>query len=110
MTVRPRKLYSAAAERQFEERYGRRGKLVWGETMNKVAREQVASSPSGVKIEHVRAHTETNAQGTEFLVRAHTVQIRAHPHRRGEHPGRCTAACRAGRTPHLERRRRRGRR
>ena len=77
--------------------------------MNKVAREQAAKNPNGVKIEHVRAHAETNANGTDFVVRAHTVEIRAHPHKRGEHPGRCTPECRAGHIPHLERRARRRR-
>lgn len=95
-----RKLYSPATERAFKKRYGRRGEEVYGRVIYKVASEQAAKSPRGVKVEHVRGHTATNAAGTTYRVEAHEVRIHAESHGRGHHRGRCTAACRHGIVAH----------
>lgn len=104
-------LNSEEAKREFERRYGKEhGDLVWGETMGKVAREQAERSPSGVKVEHIPSHISFSKTGKREVVEAHEARIYAHPHSRGEHAGRCTAACRRGSVAHrhVRGRRRRG--
>ena len=109
-----RRLYRGRAKaielRDFEARYGKaKGPRVYGATVGKVAREQVAASPSGVKVEHVRGHMSFSSEGRPERVRAHKARIVvAHPHPRGEHAGACSRDCRAGRTAHLHMRARRG--
>jgi hypothetical protein len=88
---------------EFEERYGREhGKEVYGATVGKVAREQAAER-GGEKVEEIPTHySERN--GKRFEVRAHEAVVVAHPHSRGEHSGRCSAACRRGEIGHRHRR------
>lgn len=107
MSRRERHLYRDGAKRrelsEFERRYGsRHGKEVYGEVVGKVAREQ-AEERGGEKVEEVRAHY-AERDGTRFKVRAHEAVVVAHPHSRGEHSGRCSAACRRGEIAHRHRR------
>ena len=74
--------------------------MVWGETIGKVAREQAAVRPGGIKVEHVGAHEAISDRGTEFTVRAHIARVCSKPHRRGHHAGRCTPRCRKGLVSH----------
>jgi len=102
---RPRHLNTSASRREFEERYGKEhGDLVWRETIGKVAREQAAKSPSGVKVERIPGHVSISDRGTRFRVRPHEARIVAHKHSRGEHAGRCSAACRRGEIGHPHKR------
>lgn len=87
----------------------RTAKLNYGSARTEVKIAQAKRKEQRSLVKTKRLHAETNAQGTDFVVLAHTVEIRSHPHKRGEHSGRCTPDCRAGRTPHLERRARRRR-
>ena len=103
---RARHLDSKAARKGFEERYGKaHGDLVWRETLGKVAREQAAASPSGVKLEHIPGHVSTSDRSKRFKVRPHEAYVVAHPHSHGEHAGRCSAACRRGEIAHRHKRR-----
>lgn len=109
--TRSRKLYSSATERRFEEEYGpRRGKLIFGKTVGKVAREQAARNPSGVKIERVKGHWDTNQGGTTFYVEGHLTRVvakRTHSESHSSaahHRGPCSPACRRGLIPHRHRR------
>ncbi|MGI0151950.1 MAG: hypothetical protein ACREC5_08450 [Thermoplasmata archaeon] len=107
---RPRHLDSDAARREFEARYGKEhGDLVWRETLGKVAREQAAESPRGVKIEKIPGHVSTSDRGTKFRVRSHEARVIAHPHSHGEHSGPCSTACRRGDVAHKHKRPLRGR-
>jgi len=88
---------------EFEDRYGKtRGKEAYGATVGKVAREQAAER-GGEKVEDVRAHY-AERDGKRYEVRAHEAVVLAHPHSRGEHSGRCSAACRRGEIGHKHRR------
>ena len=61
---RPKHLNSEESRKEFEDRYGKEhGDLVWGETMGKVAREQAAKSPSGVKVEDIPALVSISDRG-----------------------------------------------
>ncbi len=105
MRRRGRHLDSEAERREFEERYGKQhGDLVWRETLGKVAREQAAKSPSGVKVEHVPGHISFSSKGTPERVRPHETFIEAHPHSYGHHAGRCSGGCRRGAETHKHRR------
>lgn len=102
---RSKHLNSESAKRGFEERYGKEhGDLVWRETMSKVAREQAAENPGGVKVEKIPGHVSMSANGKREWVRPHEAYIVAHPHSRGEHAGRCSKACRRGEVGHPHRR------
>ena len=100
----------AQERKDFEARYGKaHGDAVYGATVGKVAREQAAASPSGVKIEHVRGHMSFSSTGAPEKVRPHTARIVvSHPHSRGEHKGPCSRDCRAGKVGHTHLRPRRG--
>ncbi|MDE1822064.1 MAG: hypothetical protein KGI98_14585 [Euryarchaeota archaeon] len=100
----------AQERKDFEARYGKKhGDAVYGATVGKVAREQAAASPSGVKIEHVRGHMSFSSAGAPERVRPHTARIVvSHPHSRGEHKGPCSRDCRAGKVGHTHLRSRRG--
>lgn len=101
---RRKHLNSEESKREFERRYGKEhGDLVWGETMGKVAREQAARNPSGVKVEHVPSHISFSKTGKREVVRGHDAYIQTHPHSRGHHGGRCDGNCRRGIRPHKHR-------
>lgn len=105
MPRRSKHLNSAASKRAFEERYGKEhGDLVWGETMGKVAREQAAKEPSGVKPEKIPGHVSFSKAGKREWVRPHEAHVRAHPHPRGEHEGPCSKECRRGLVAHPHKR------
>lgn len=69
----------AREEREFRRRYGRRGPEVYGRTIGKVAREQAARNPRGVKIERVRPHGSHSRTGKPERVGGHRATIRADP-------------------------------
>lgn len=101
MAGRSRRLNSEASKKAFEQRYGKEhGDLVWGETIGKVAREQAAKSPSGVKTEKIPGHVSFSKSGKRERVQAHEAHIRAHVHPRGEHEGPCSKECRRGLVAH----------
>lgn len=82
---RPRHLYSSPSEREavmreFEERYGKRGKEVYGKTVGKVRREQVSKGRS--PIEQVKRHVSRSRSGKREIVRAHPARIRPYPKRK----------------------------
>ncbi len=98
-------LNSEAERKRFEERYGKEhGDLVWRETLGKVAREQAAESPSGVKVERIPGHVSYSERGSREWVRPHEAYVEAHPHGSRHHGGKCGSACRRGITPHRHRR------
>ncbi len=104
---RPRHLSSDAEREEFERRYGKEhGDRVWGATLAKVAEEQAARSPSGVKVEEIPGHVAYSDRGRRYEVRPHEARFHAHPHSRGsrDHDGPCSRDCRAGRVPHPRRR------
>lgn len=98
-------LYSEETKRDFERRYGKEhGDEVWRETIGKTAAEQAASSPGGVKREHVPGHISFSKSGTPFRVRPHDAYVHAMPHSYGHHGGKCGPECRRGIVPHKHRR------
>lgn len=98
-------LYSEASKREFEERYGKEhGDLVWQETIGKVAREQAAQQPGGVKVEHIPGHVSFSSSGKRERARPYDAYVHARPHSYGHHAGRCDGACRRGVRPHKHRR------
>lgn len=98
-------LNSEESKREFEKRYGKeRGDRIWGETMNKVAHEQAANSPSGVKRETIPGHISFSSRGSRERVRGHYAYVHAAPHSRGHHAGPCDGSCRAGMRAHKHRR------
>lgn len=113
---RPRYLYRNAeererVEREFERRYGggrsetgESPREIYGATVGKVAREQAAHEPGGVKVEHVPGHISFSREGDREWVRSHEAFVHAHPHPHGHHGGRCDGACRKGVRAHKHRR------
>lgn len=111
--ARRRRLYSPESRQEFERRYEAEGyskeraDRIFGASVGKVAAEQAAESPGGVKVERVEGHTAYSDRGTRFQVRPHTASVRAHahPHGRGHHGGTCDGDCRRGRVAHTHGRR-----
>jgi hypothetical protein len=104
---KPNHLNSEGARLEFQERYGKEhGDVVWRETLSKVAREQAAKNPSGVKVEEIPGHISFSSKGTREHVKAHPAYVHAKPHGRGHHAGRCSSACRRGIIPHRHKSRR----
>lgn len=113
--LRRRKLYSDASKRDFERHYENEGyskeraDRIYGATVGKVAAEQAAERPGGVKVEEVRGHVAYSDRGTRFRVRPHTARVHAHahPHSRGHHRGACDGECRRAHHAHAHTGRRR---
>ena len=107
---RARRLYRGEENREselrdFERRYGKEhGREVYGEVVGKVAREQAAHEPGGVKLEHVKGHISFSREGRPERVRPHLAYVHAAPHSYGHHSGRCDGACRKGARAHRHRR------
>ena len=105
-----RHLYRNARDREaeirdFERRYGKEhGREVYNEVVGKVAREQAAHEPGGVKVEHVKGHISFNSRGAREVVRPHEAFVHAHPHSHGHHGGRCDGGCRRSAQSHKHRR------
>lgn len=112
--ARRRRLYSPESRQEFERRYEAEGyskeraDRIFGATVGKVATEQAAERPGGIKVEQVKGHVAYSDRSTRFRVRPHSARIHAHahPHARGHHRGTCDGECRSGRRAHLHGRRR----
>jgi hypothetical protein len=95
-------------EREFEkagmspEAAKERADRVYGGSVNRVAHEQAAKNPSGVKEERVKGHIAFSDRGARFKVSPHNAEVRSHPHShgRGHHRGPCDGSCRRGRRAH----------
>ena len=91
--------------REFEARYGpEHGREVYGAVVGKVAREQAAYRPGGVKVEHIPGHISFSSKGQREWVRGSERYVHAHPHSRDHHGGRCGSECRRAMTGHRHRR------
>lgn len=97
-------LYTEEEREDFRRRYGKRGDEVFGETLGKVAREQAAARPGGVKVEHVEGHVAFSDRGPGFRVRGHEAFVHAHPHGRDHHAPPCGPGCRHAMRSHKHRR------
>ncbi|MCI4317670.1 MAG: hypothetical protein L3J96_03960, partial [Thermoplasmata archaeon] len=75
--ARRRRLYSPGSQREFERRYEAEGyskeraDRIYGATVGKVAAEQAALRPGGVKVEQVKGPIAYSDRGTRFRVRPH---------------------------------------
>ena len=91
----------AKEEKSFEERYGKKkGEKVYGAVVGKVKREQLEAEGKSVGREHVKGHISFTKRGGVYRVKGHYATVHAHPHGKGDHPGRCGPLCRRGLVEH----------